>query len=142
MNFDEAREERRARPNTFQIGGEVFTFRRGLRPEEFSELIQEYADSLDNAKLKGLERTAIVDRTIIRFLEVEEDGERWAALRQRDEDAITAGDMQKVLLWLIEEQTERPTTAPSSSGNGGATTGKRSTGRSSSRRAASVASEG
>ncbi len=142
MNFDEAREERRSRPNTFQIGGEVFTFRVGLRPEAFSDLIQEYADSLENPQLKGLERTAIVDRTIVSFLEGEDEGDRWYAVRAIEEDAITAGDMQKVLLWLIEQQTDLPTTAPSSSGNGGATTGARSTARSSSRRAASVVSEG
>jgi len=142
-NFNEELEERNSRPNTFQVRDEVFAFRRSLSPEAFSDLIQEYADSLDNLELKGLERTAIIDRTIINFLvNPEEDGQRWRAVRAVEEDAVTAGDMQKILLWLIEAQTDRPTTAPSSSGNGRETTGEKSTARSSSRAVASVVSEG
>ncbi len=140
MNFDEAREERSSRPNTFQIGGEVFSFRRGLRPETFTEYIAEYAEMpLDT---KGDEVIRIIDRTIVNFLAGDDADECWRKVRSHDEDALTAGDMRKVLLWLIEEQTDRPMEAPSSSGNGRETTGERSTERSSSRRAASVVSEG
>ena len=142
LNFDEEREQRKLRPTTFQIGGETFTFLIGLRPEAFSEKIQEYADSLDNDTLTGLERLAIVDRAIENFLATDDDRERWKMVRAREEDAVTSGDMRRVLLWLIEQQTDLPTTAPSSSGNGRETTGTSSTARSSSRQAASADSEG
>lgn len=130
MNFDEERAKRKALPNTFTLAGETFTFKRGLRPETFEEYVKEYAE-MGSDDPKSLE---IVDRTITNFLDGDAEAERWKDVRAQEDDAITAGDMRKVLIWLIEEQADnRPTEASSLSGNGDAPTGTRSTESSSSR---------
>jgi hypothetical protein len=128
-DFDADRAERQARPSTFVLGGELFKFKTGLRPEAFNEILVEYRAT--TGATPSDEMLAIVDQTICNFLDGDDQISRWQALREREEDAVTAYDMGQVLVWLIEQQTGRPTEARSSSGNGRADSGKRSTGRSS-----------
>jgi len=134
-NFDEeVRAERFARDRTFVIGGETFEYRADFTPEQFSELVAEYV-AMDSSKSTAAEATRIVDDTIKGFLAGDDERERWVALRAREggnaaeasELAVIAYDMRQVLLFLIQEQTGRPTEAPSPSGNGRESTGQRST---------------
>jgi len=136
-DFDaEVRAERFERDNTFVIGGETFGYFVSLRPERFQEIIAEYAKT--TIETAGEEMTRIVDETIKGFIVSAEDRERWGEVRARDdEQAISSRDMREVLLYLIQEQTGRPTEAPSPSGNGRSETGAASTEPSSSRVVAS-----
>lgn len=146
-NFDEeVRAERLARDKTFVIGGETFTYMADFTPEQFTELVSEYA-AMTPETTPAREATRIVDDAISGFLATDDDRERWTMLRVREssgseveaaeELAVTAYDMRQVLLFLIEGQTGRPTEAPSQSGNGREGTGRRSTEPSSSRVVAS-----
>lgn len=152
MDFDPAREERNSQPATFKIGGEVFSYRHGLRPETFEEAISEWTSWIDertqpsgngegaDAGQEDLSDVlSVVDRTIRNFLAGDEDRQRWDELRKREEDAVTSGDMRAVLEFLIGEQTGRPTQAASNSGEPQNRTGRTSTGRSSSPRVVSAA---
>jgi hypothetical protein len=134
-NFDEeVRAERFARDKTFVIGGETFSYAADFTPEQFSEIVAEYV-AMPVATVSAQESARIVDGAIKGFLGADEESERWDALRARagggaesaDELAVTAYDMRQVLLFLIQEQTGRPTEAPSRSGNGRESTGQRST---------------
>jgi hypothetical protein len=134
-NFDEeVRAERFSRDRTFVIGGETFEYRADFTPEQFSELLAEYV-GMPAATVPANEATRIVDEAIKNFLASDDDRERWGGLRTREggdasdpsELAIIAYDMRQVLLYLIQEQTGRPTEAPSLSGNGRESTGQRST---------------
>lgn len=145
-NFDEeVRAERLTRDRTFVIGGETFAYLADFTPEQFSEIVAEYV-AMDTSTVPHGKATSIVDEAIAGFLADDDNRERWAALRSRngggdievaEELAVTAYDMRQVLLYLIQEQTGRPTEAPSRSGNGRESTGRRSTERSSSQVVAS-----
>jgi hypothetical protein len=137
-DFDEERQERISRPRSFKIGGEVFTFLRGLRPEDFNEIASEYFGIDPNTN--QVEAIRIVDGTINGFLESEDDQARWARLRARREDAVTGRDMRAVLEMIFEEQTGHPTKLPEPSGNGDESTGESLTESSSSDPVESVAS--
>ena len=141
-NFDEegTRVERLERDRTFVIGGGEFRYDIGLTPEEFNDRITPFTSLPDNARSETT--LPAIDEAIRNLLSTDEDRERWMELRQRraslDEAgspadlAITAGDMREVFFFMLEEQTGRPTRAPSSSGGGRGNGGQRSTERSSS----------
>jgi hypothetical protein len=162
-NFDEERAERRSRPRTFQLGGEVFTYKIGMRPEEYAEAIHEYSNMLTTgaARARALEASAngengdlpeptknedsigIMDRTLKNFLASDDDCQRYDRLRQRkDDDPITGYDIGRVVAFVIAEQMgQRPTEAPDSSTSGRDETGKTSMANSSSVPEAVVVSE-
>lgn len=129
-DFDAERQKRYERPRSFKIGGEVFTFHRGLRPEDFNALTDEYFKMTPETPAD--EAVEVVDKTILGFLEAEADRERWHALRAREKEAITGRDMREVLEMIFEEQTGVPTTLPEPSSNGDESTGESSTENSSS----------
>jgi hypothetical protein len=126
-DFDAVREQRAQEDRSFKIGGETFVRKVGVRPEVLAEYDQIGADTSATETLK------IVDECILAMVE-NHDGshERWSALRTREEDPVTLGDMQALVEWLIEEETERSPTQPSSPSTGGRKpTRTRSTGASS-----------
>ena len=119
-NFDEERQERIDADREFQIGGERFVRRSGVKPH----VMFAYEDMKTDTK--AAEAYEIVRDTIFAF--VEPDGhERLQAVLDRDDDPVTIADLNRVLIWLISETTGRPTGARSSSPGGGATTGTQST---------------
>lgn len=141
-NFDEARAERAARPRSFQLGGETFTYIIGMRPEEYAEAIKDYSEMLTEtaaqlqARANGEPRRAttntesirIMDQTIKNFLIDDENRTRYDRLRQRKKDPVTGFDIGEVVGFLIAEQMgRRPTEAPDSSTSGRDTTGETST---------------
>jgi len=104
--------ERQGRSGEFRIGGEVFSYRLGIRPEVLaeSEQVTEGTGTLEVLK--------VIDSTIMRFLSDEDNRSRWRELREREEDAVTFVDLTNLLNWLTQEQTGRPPTSPEPSSPG------------------------
>lgn len=79
------------------------------------------------------ETLAAIDDSILAMMEqTDEAAERYRALRSREDDPLTIGDLRSVVEWCIEESTRRPTGPPSSSTASLDTTGNILTGDSSS----------
>lgn len=124
-NFDEVREARKSADRTFQIGGELFVRKVGVKPEVIAAYDQinmgmgatETLNMIDEVVLDMIEDggAAVVDGDSITT--VGADGHaRYRAIRERDEDVISLADMQDLVAWLIEEETSRtPTQLPSPS---------------------------
>lgn len=111
-NFDDARAQRAQADRGFQIGGEQFLRRSSVRPEATE------AWEAVNLNSTQKETLAAIDETICNLVEPGKGGEahkRWMKLRQREEDAVSLGDMLEIVQWLVEEQAQRPTEPPSSS---------------------------
>ena len=108
--------ERQNRTGKFKIGGEVFEYQLGIRPEVLAE-----SDRITGAITKEtetLEVLRIIDFTVEQFLATDEDREHWKALREREKDPVTFPDLTNLLNWLTEEQTGRPPTSPEPSSPG------------------------
>ena len=133
QNFDESRDARKASDRTFQIGGELFVRKVGVRPE----VIAAY-ESLNEAT-NATETLALIDSVVCDMIDDDgqalADGERitkvgakgharYRKLREREDDPISLGDMTGLVEWLIETETGRvPTQQPSPSRRGRAGTG-------------------
>jgi hypothetical protein len=100
----------------FKIGGETFVAQR-VRPEVLAEL----ADQENTGDTK--DALKIVDAQILSFLGDNGDRERWQALRAREEDPITIGQMNALLQWMLEASSDLPTVQPSLSAAGPGTAG-------------------
>lgn len=109
---------------TFKIGGETFTRKASVPPEDMAAW-----EDHDPRFSTTVETLAVVDETVFALIE-DWDGahERWRALRERREDALSYGDVLDVVKWLVEEQAARPTELSSDSSNGRTPPGTRSTG--------------
>ena len=99
-----------AQEREFRVQDEVFTWK-DVRPEVLSEFDVDVNGDDPNAVWN------LMDRQIVLFLS-KEDKARWTALRKRDDTPVTIGQMNAILTWLMEEQTGRPTEAPSPSDSG------------------------
>ena len=111
-DFDIQRKIRAEADRTFMIGGEKFVRRASVRPEA----TQPWDDV--QAETPQAETLAAMDETLLNLIEPGSRGEahkRWKALRQREEDAITLGDMIELFQWLVGEMTGRPILPPLSS---------------------------
>lgn len=106
-DFDQKRKERAERDRSFTIGGETFEVRVGVRPEVLSI----YDDI--TTETSAADTIKVIDEIITSML-VTADGERYQALRQREEDPITLEDLQDLMEWLLEKETDRTPTQPSS----------------------------
>ena len=69
----------------------------------------------------------LMDRQILLFLP-EDEQEKWKKLRADENKPVTIAQMNALLTWLMEEQTGRPTEAPSPSAPGRGSTGTSSKG--------------
>lgn len=112
-DFDVTRTPASLDERTFQLGGETFTRRTGVRPEALVGFDELKADTPPGEVLK------IVDGLILSLIAPDE-AEAWKALRAREEDPVTLGDMNAVASWLVEQEADRPTkqSAPSSRSRG------------------------
>lgn len=106
-NFD----EEKADDLEFTIGGEKFTMK-FVRPEVIAAWEDEPADTSSAAALQSL------DKRIGLFLGGNGEIERWQALRAREENPVTMGQLNSLLMWMIEVQSGRPTMPPSPSASG------------------------
>lgn len=108
---------------TFVVRGETFTWR-DVRPEiltAFTPAEEEEKKEGEEADNSGIWKQ--LDQQIELFL-VPEDIERWKNLRAREENPVTIVQLNAILEWLVEAQTERPTATPSPSGSGRGKTGR------------------
>ncbi len=108
-NFDEMLPTDRE----FTVGGETFHWR-DVRPEvltSFEPSRNGDSPDDDNAAWR------LMDDQILLFIEPAE-ADRWREVRARDTQPVTIAQLNAILLWLMEEQTGRPTQAPSPSASG------------------------
>lgn len=129
-NFDTGRLARRKSEDdrTFQLGGETFVIRPGIRPEALAP----YDDiGTETTTAQVLE---IVD-DLMETLISPDDGahERYRAVRANEVDPIELPDLLDVVQWAVEVYTDRPTGRPSVSEAGSTSTGTNSTDDSSSK---------
>ena len=100
-NFDEML----ATDREFTVGGATFHWR-DVRPEVLTSFEPSENGTDANATWR------MMDDQILLFLAVDEH-DAWRALRARDGDPVTIAQLNAILLWLMEEQTGRPTEQPS-----------------------------
>jgi hypothetical protein len=103
-NFDDML----ATDREFTVGGETFHWR-DVRPEVLTEFEPSENGGADDSHVWRM-----MDDQILLFIAADEH-ERWRALRVRDDQPVTIAQLNAVLLWLMEEQTGRPTVQPSPS---------------------------
>lgn len=128
-DFDTARAARTLADRGFQIGGEQFVRRASVRPEATKPWEDVDLTTSHEATL------AAIDETVTNMIEpgkAKEAHKRWLVLRQRDDDAISLGDLLDLVQWLVSEQAARPTVPPSNSSGEPVASGTSSTGGSSS----------
>jgi hypothetical protein len=106
-NFDEML----AKDREFTVGGETFHWR-DVRPEVLTSF-EPSANGADDANAAW----RLMDDQILLFVAPEEH-ERWKAVRERDDQPVTIAQINAILTWLMEQQTGRPTEAPSPSASG------------------------
>jgi hypothetical protein len=105
-NFDEML----ATDREFTVGGETFHWR-DVRPEVLTSFEPSENGSDANAAWR------LMDDQILLFIAADE-ADRWRELRARDDSPVTIAQLNAILLWLMEEQTGRPTVPPSPSAVG------------------------
>lgn len=107
-NFDEERQQDLG----FIIRGENFTMVM-VRPE----VIGSWEDQ--DIPVKSMDAIAFTSDKIKQFIS-NSDGshDRWDALRAREEDPISLGELNELLVWMVEVQSARPTRSPSPSSTG------------------------
>ena len=108
-NFDEML----ATDREFTVGGETFHWR-DVRPEvltSFEPSRNGDGPDDDNAAWR------LMDDQILLFIGKDEH-DKWVSLRARDDNPVTIAQLNAILLWLMEEQTGRPTVQPSPSDPG------------------------
>lgn len=124
-DLDEARQARKAADRTIRIGGEEFLVRSSVRPE----VLLDWESLPDDAP--PVEGLAVVDALICQVLEPTEmdpdPAGRWVALRARQDDALTTGDIMRVVRTATAIVAGRPTVVPSPSTAGAESTEPSST---------------
>jgi hypothetical protein len=107
-NFDDML----ATDREFTVGGETFHWR-DVRPE----VLTSFQPADENGAADENSTWRLMDDQILLFVEPAE-ADRWREVRARDDKPVTIAQLNAILLWLMEEQTGRPTVAPSPSAPG------------------------
>ena len=93
------------------VGGEQFHWR-DVRPEVLTSFEPSVnGDSDENAAWR------LMDDQILLFL-AQDEHDKWRALRAREDNSVMIQQLNAILLWLMEQQTGRPTVTPSPSAPG------------------------
>lgn len=105
----------------FEVCGEMFKMRL-VKPEVLAKL-QDMG--VPESNVKSLE---LMDEQIMAFLD-NSNGQidRWKAMRERENNTPSQGQLQDILVWMVEVQTARPTEQPTPSGRGRGKSGATST---------------
>jgi hypothetical protein len=113
-NFDDML----AKDREFTVGGETFHWR-DVRPEVLTSF--EPSTNGDGKNEDGTDKEPddnaawrLMDDQILLFI-AKDEADRWRELRSRDDNPVTIAQLNAILLWLMEEQTGRPTVQPSPS---------------------------
>lgn len=109
-----------AQDREFRVHDQTFVWK-DVRPEVLTAFEID-ANGDDPNAVWGL-----MDRQILLFLP-EAEQEKWKTLREDEDKPVTIAQMNAILTWLMEEQTGRPTEAPSPSEAGPGNTGTSSKG--------------
>jgi hypothetical protein len=118
-NFDEERQAREEIDRSFVIGGETFTHRVAVAPETIVRWNMAVTEEIELTEQDWL---GLYDETIVAMLEPDQVP-KWRKVRSPDAThPLTLSDMREVLRFLMERATGRPTSEPSGSTNGSATT--------------------
>ena len=100
---------------TFELCGEMFKMRL-VKPEVLAKLQDAATGEANETNEKAL---VLLDEQIEAFLDNSNGQiERWRALRAREDNTPSQGQLQDIILWMVEVQTLRPTEQPSPSGRG------------------------
>lgn len=134
-------EQARSVDRSFQFGGEVFERRISVMPESLLPL-----DMLKAPKLAEDGRTvlepgssiaedfAAIDAVILAHIDTDADPtaeDRYLRVRANQADIVTADDLRRLMDWLVNEDTGRPTGPSGNSSGSPARTGTESTAASS-----------
>jgi hypothetical protein len=93
----------------FIVGGETFKMKY-VRPEVLAAWEDEEAADKSEGALKQM------DERIKLFLDDSNGAlERWDKLRAREDNPVSMGQINDLLLWMVEVQSGRPTIQPSPS---------------------------
>lgn len=96
----------------FKVGGETFKMKY-VRPEVLAAWEDEVAADKSGEALQQM------DSRIKLFLDDSDDAiGRWDKLRAREENPVSMGQINDLLLWMVEVQSGRPTIPPSPSVTG------------------------
>ncbi len=96
----------------FIVAGESFKMKY-VRPEVLAAWEDEAAADKSEDALKQM------DARIKLFLDDSNGAiERWDKLRTREDNPISMGQINEILLWMVEVQSGRPTSVPSPSASG------------------------
>jgi hypothetical protein len=98
------------KPKTFSVGGEKFTIREYVSADVLAEFgkreVTHFGDTTDAYD------------TFIKQCIVESDAKKWDKVRHEADPPLTIGAIEKILWWLVDQVTDRPTEASSSSRRG------------------------
>lgn len=127
-NFDPARRARSTRPaaeRTFMLGGETFIVRQRVPANVMTQL-----DEISGGGVSPGQVLEIIAGVVDDMVEPP-GGDKWLELVARggEDDPLTLADVMEVVSWLVENETNIPTSEPLPSGNGSEnpTTGEPST---------------
>lgn len=98
-----------AKDRTFIVRGETFSF-----VDASPEILTSFDASMNGDDQDENAVWKLMDAQIMLFLR-DSDRERWQKLRAREEEPVTIAQLTEILTWLMEQQTGRPTEAPSPS---------------------------
>lgn len=128
--FAQAHAERESelKERSFKLGGKTFTFAANPSYTGLAQLTSEGEGDIIGKLEEGL----------LRLMDKGQEEEFLATLRDT-ESPVTISDLNTMISWIIEQQTGRPTQAPSLSTPGAPETSTRSTENSSSRPAVASA---
>jgi hypothetical protein len=97
---------------SFEVCGEMFKMRL-VKPEVLATLQD---SEPPDSNMKALD---VMDAQIEAFLDnANGQVERYRAMRKREDNSPSQGQLQDILTWMIEVQTARPTMLPSPSPRG------------------------
>jgi hypothetical protein len=111
-NFDTERalEQNGRKPVTFVVGGETFTLRDWVSAEVLADFgrrdVAHFGDTMEAYD-------AFMKACIL-----EGDAKKWDKVRKDADPPLTVGFVEKVLWWVMDQVSDRPTAASSSSRRG------------------------
>jgi hypothetical protein len=96
----------------FEVGGEKFKMRT-VRPE----VLASWEDTpIPDSAVEALK--ALDDRILLFIDNGDGSHDRWKALREREDSALSMGQLRAILEWGVEVQSALPTMQPSASARG------------------------
>lgn len=109
-NFDEERAVNGKKPVTFSLGGETFT----IRPYVSAEVLGAFG----RRQVANFGDTLDAYDEFVKGCILEADAAKWDKVRAEADPPLTIGAIEQVLWWVMDQASDRPTEASSSSRRG------------------------